>query len=180
MPTSPQQWLREGVNFKTCFALKRETSGEIRASNSGEESARGLARLRRGAGEGAPPAAGGAGSAGAPAGGARARGSVVPRPAASSSYEILALPPPRAARERRTGGRPAPARARGGGLAAACFLPSCLLYLVKNAPLSKLRLGSRISSQIVRFYSPVPTLWSFHTPPAQPHKCIWEGGGAGF
>lgn len=41
--TSLQQWLREGVNFKPSAVLcsEREAGGEMRASNAGEESARG-------------------------------------------------------------------------------------------------------------------------------------------
>lgn len=39
MRTSPQQWLREGVNFKLSAELcpEREARGEMRASNAGED-----------------------------------------------------------------------------------------------------------------------------------------------
>lgn len=98
--------------------------------------------------------------------------------AASSSYEILAPPPPRAARERRPGDQPAGARTRGGGLAAACFLPRCLLCLVKTPYFLNCVWGPGFLSKSLGFTIPFPPSGR-STSPAQPRKCIYGKGRRG-
>lgn len=101
MRTSPQQWLREGVNFKLSAVLcpEREAGGEMRASNAGKSKARAephrrgavLAWLPRTPGEGAPLAVADARRGRCPS--LRCEDSGVHgTEAASSSCEILALP----------------------------------------------------------------------------------------
>lgn len=170
-------------NCLLCFAPKGKLAVK-RALQTPASRVRGAAPSPRGAGllgfrerpgKGRRPPQGALGSRGARLCGVRTPGSMASRlaPLPTKSSRCLS----RAARERRTGDQPAPARTRGGGLAAACFLPSYLLCLVKTRCFLNCVFGPGFLSKSLGFTILFPPSGRSTPPPNL--RSVYKGRGAG-